>query len=46
MWKVINGLQLLSDKERITLAKFRITNKRLEEIGNKFKNKRIVKKYN
>ncbi len=37
MWKVRNNLQLLSDKELIGLAKFVTTNRRLEEIGNKFK---------
>jgi hypothetical protein len=39
MWRSRNGLGLLSDKERITLAQFVTTNKRLEEIGNKFNNK-------
>lgn len=39
MWRARNGLGLLSDKERITLAQFITVNKRLEEIGNKFKNK-------
>ncbi len=39
MWRARNGLGLLSDKERITLAQFVTTNTRLEEIGNKFKNK-------
>jgi hypothetical protein len=39
MWRSRNGLGLLSDKERITLDQFITMNKRLEDIGNKFKNK-------
>ncbi len=39
MWRSKNGIGLLFDKERITLAQFVTANKRLEEIGNKFKNK-------
>lgn len=39
MWRARNGLGLLSDKERITSAQFVTSNKRLEDIGNKFKNK-------
>ena len=39
MWRARNGLQLLSDKERIASAQFVTANTRLEEIGKKFKNK-------
>lgn len=39
MWRSRNGLNLISDKEYITLAKFVTANKRLEEIGNKFEKK-------
>lgn len=39
MWKARNGLQFLSDKERITLSQFVTANKRLEEIGKKFQQK-------
>lgn len=39
MWRVRNGLGHISDRELITLAQFVTANKRLEEIGNKFKNK-------
>lgn len=39
MWKARNGLQLLSDKERITLSQFVTANKRLEDIGKKFQQK-------
>ena len=36
MFRARNGLQLISDKEYITLAQFVTINRRLEEIGNKF----------
>jgi len=36
MFRAKNGLELISDKEYITLAQFRTANRRLEEIGNKF----------
>lgn len=32
MWRARNGLQLLSDKERITLSQFRTANTRLYDI--------------
>lgn len=44
MWRSRNGLQHLSDNERITLAQFITANTRLENIGNKFKNKCSCKK--
>jgi len=43
MWKVRNNLQLLSDKDLIGLAKFVTTNRRLEEIGIKFKKCKCIK---
>ena len=39
MWRARNGLGHISDRELITLAQFVTANKRLEEIGNKFKKK-------
>lgn len=39
MWRARNGLGHISDRELITLAQFVTANRRLEEIGNKFKNK-------
>ncbi len=44
MWRARNGIGLLSDKERITLAQFVKANTRLEDIGNKFSNKCNCKK--